>query len=469
MGVPVITIAQMREWEAATWAAGITEKEVIDQVGRCVAERAIQLTGPSGRILLLAGKGHNGDDVRAASKFLAPERWDLIEVATPEETTKELSPARIQTYSLVVDGLFGIGINRPLNESWQRLIALLNNSQLPVLAVDTPSGLNADSGEVHGTAIRAEVTLTVGAPKVGLLLPGSSQWVGRLEVASNVGLIPCPCRSEMIWTEGSDFARFPPTRAVASHKGTYGHVVIYAGSLGYHGAAVLAARGAQRAQPGLVSLFTFDQVYLPIASQLQAAMVHLWREGAPMLPSTSALLFGPGLAAPDLPPLFKAELRKLWLTSPLPVIADASGLDWLPSGEIASPALRVMTPHPGEAARLLKQTTESVQSDRPATLRQLSARYGNCWVVLKGHQTLVGRSDGQIHVNSSGNPYLAQGGSGDVLAGYIAGLLAQSRLQPDPGRTIRYAVWQHGAAADLLSRQNPNWTVEDFVAVLGRA
>jgi NAD(P)H-hydrate epimerase len=132
-------------------------------------------------------------------------------------------------------------------------------------------------------------------------------------------------------------------------------------------------------------------------------------------------------------------------------------------------AVRVITPHPGEAARLLKMSSAQVQADRPAALRELSARFGQCWVVLKGHQTLIGRSTGDIAVNSSGNPLLAQGGSGDVLAGYIAGLLAQPALQEDVSLTLRYAVWQHGATADALSAQRSNWIVEDLAAEIGTA
>jgi hydroxyethylthiazole kinase-like uncharacterized protein yjeF len=173
------------------------------------------------------------------------------------------------------------------------------------------------------------------------------------------------------------------------------------------------------------------------------------------------------LAASDLPTDLKSELRHVWRELPLPVIADASALDWIPKGATPAKSIRVMTPHPGEAARLLKVKTAEIQSDRTAALRKLSKQYGNCWVVLKGHQTLVGRSKGDIFFNSSGNPFLAQGGSGDVLAGYLGGLLAQPQLQADPTTTIRYGVWQHGAAADLLSSERTNWTIENLLETLG--
>jgi NAD(P)H-hydrate epimerase len=152
----------------------------------------------------------------------------------------------------------------------------------------------------------------------------------------------------------------------------------------------------------------------------------------------------------------------------MPVVADASALDWLPTGATRTHAARVMTPHPGEAARLLKASTSTVLANRPSALRELSRRWGNCWVVLKGHQTLVGRSTGDIYFNPSGNPKLAQGGSGDVLAGYLAGLLAQPTIQGDPLTVVRYAVWQHGAAADALSARQRVWTTEDLIPMLGQ-
>jgi len=149
------------------------------------------------------------------------------------------------------------------------------------------------------------------------------------------------------------------------------------------------------------------------------------------------------------------------------VVVDASALAWVPPERNEAPGIRVITPHPGEAARMLGSETAQIQSDRVQSVRTLSARFSNCWVVLKGHQTLIGRTDGPVFVNSSGNPFLAQGGSGDVLSGYLAGLLTQPRLQANPLLTLRYGVWQHGATADLLEQDQPNWVVEDLVSHLG--
>jgi len=467
MPVPVISVAQMREWEKASWDAGRTEAEVIRQVGKVVAARALSLTKAGDTVLLLAGKGHNGDDVRAAHENLAGQRvTELLEVTSPDSDLAKLESALARRPALLVDGLFGIGLNRPLDESWMAFVKRINHEKLLVLAVDVPSGLNADTGEPMGAAVEASVTLTVGAPKQGLLRTEAADYVGCFEVAHAVGLIPCPHKSDLLWTLPEDFVGFPPRRPATGHKGNFGHLAIIAGSLGYHGAAVLAARAAQRAQPGLITVLTQESVYHSVAAQLQAVMVNVLQLQTPFPPGFGAFLIGPGLVSPELAEM-KISVRRFWRDLSEPVLVDATALDWLASDPILKNKVRVITPHPGEAARLLKMPSKNVQADRRAALRELSRRYGNCWVVLKGHQTLIGRDTGDIFVNPSGNPHLAQGGSGDALAGFIAGLLAQPALQADPAKTIRYAVWQHGLAADHLQMTRRNWVVEDLIETLG--
>ena len=468
MPIPVISTAQMREWEAATWATGQTEAEVIRRVGKRVARRARKLTRAGDTILFLVGKGHNGDDARAAAKQLDGRRAEVLEMFLPDTDLLPLESALQAKPALIVDGLFGIGLNRPLSESWQKIIVTINDSKIPVLAIDLPSGLNADTGETFGAAITAAVTLTVGAPKTGLLAPAAWPFVGRLEVAEDVGLVACPLISDLNWTRPEDFEHFPPARSVAGHKGDFGHTFIVAGSLGYHGAAVLAARGAQRAQPGLVTLLTPENVFYPVAAQLQAVMVNAWRPETNFPESASAVLAGPGLAALPVVDELRKALRHWWRDLNCPFVADASALDLLAAEPFQKKFIRVLTPHPGEAARLLKTSPQKIQADRVAALREISRRFGHCWVVLKGLQTLIGRSEGEIFVNPSGNSFLAQGGSGDLLAGFLAGLLAQPAMQAEVGKTIRYAVWQHGAAADRLTATRANWTVEDLAGEIGR-
>jgi len=459
----------MREWEKATWATGQTEAAVIRRVGGCVAELVRKLTGANDLILILAGKGHNGDDARAAAEFLTDRKLKILKVLDPGTDLPALEHALHETPALIVDGLFGIGLNRPLAEPWQKIIATVNQAKLPVLAIDVPSGLNAETGETFGAAIEATVTLTVGAPKAGMLAAQAWPFVGRLEVTDDVGLVPCPLKSECLWIQPKDFKNFPPPRPVAGHKGTFGHLAIIAGSKGFHGAAVLTTRGAQRAQPGLVTVFTQENAYAAIASQLQSAMVAVLLPDTVLPENMSGLLIGPGLAAYDIEEHLRHAVHHWWRDSRTPVVVDASALDFLTAGPVAKNCCRVLTPHPGEAARLLNCTTVKIQSNRLASLREISKRFGNCWVILKGHQTLIGRSEGPVLVNSSGNPHLAQGGSGDLLSGFIAGLLAQPPLQTDIAKTLSYAVWQHGAAADKLQSSRRNWIVEELANEIGNA
>ncbi len=467
MPIPVITVAQMRDWERATWASGQTEEAVMRRVGQVIAQRIEQLTRPGDFVLVFAGKGHNGDDAKYAAEYTAGREVQVLRVLEPETALREAQPMLARHPALIIDGLFGIGLNRPLAANWIQLIQQINQTGLPVLAVDVPSGLNAETGLPLEDAIRATITVTLGAVKAGLLQESAWPFVGRLEVAPEIGLVPYPFSTELNYVVPQDFPGFPPRRPPAGHKGTFGHLIIIAGSSGYHGAAVLTARGAQRAQPGLITLITSESVYLPVAAQLQSTMVRRGT-GDLSLPRTCTAIFaGPGLASEEVSDGLKEAVRSFWRESPLPVIIDASALAWLPAGPCPEGSLRVITPHPGEAARLLETTTAEVQKNRPQAVRKLSRRFGNCHVVLKGHQTIIGRQQGTLLVNSSGNAYLGQGGSGDLLGGYLSGLLAQPTLQADPGQTVRFAIWQHGAAADALLATRPNWTIEDLAAALG--
>ena len=468
MAVPVISVAQMREWERATWATGQTETAVIARVGEALGRRAMALTRAGDGILILAGKGHNGDDARAMQEHLLDRDVRAFDVANPITAMPELENAFQSRPRLIVDGLFGIGLNRTLDRPWVELIDRVNGAEIPVLAIDVPSGLDAQTGQALGSAIRATWTATVGAPKPGFLVDGASDYVGRIEVVNDVGLVACPIKSELQWTEPRDFSAFPPSRPLASHKGTFGHVAIVAGSLGYHGASVLAARGAQRACPGLITLFPQPEIYAPVASQLQAVMVDVWSDEVEFLKFT-ALLFGPGLAANGIRNSVREACRREWNRAAIPIVVDASALGWLSPDEEPMSGIRVMTPHPGEAARLLECSTVDVQRNRLSALRAVSRRFGHCWVVLKGQHTLVGRAEGEVFVNGSGSADLAQGGTGDLLAGFIAGWLAQPTLQRDPLRALRYAVWAHGAAADRLSARRKHWIVEELADELGNS
>jgi len=269
----------------------------------------------------------------------------------------------------------------------------------------------------------------------------------------------------------TDFVNFFPRRELNAHKGSFGHALIIAGSRGYHGAAVLAGIAAVKSGVGLVTICTQKESYLPVASQLRQQMVDYWEHDWRIPQSVTSVLIGPGLVAAEIPSFFWNWITKIWVELPIPIVADASALDRIPPG--ATGGRRIITPHPGEAKRCLKLNSISPSiSVRAGYLRQLSEKYGGCSVVLKGHHTLIGDSLGKIFMNFTGNPDLAQGGAGDILSGYMAGLLAQPLLQKDIVKTVSYATWRHGYVSDILSAQskerqdNSRWVLDDLLKIL---
>lgn len=471
--LPVLTPDGMRAWERATWASGVREADVIARVGARVAAFARKRAG-DGRILLLAGKGHNGDDVRAAMPHLGHGQAVHLDILDPEASMAALERALAQRPALVVDGLFGIGLNRPLSGAWVRWVNKVNASGAQVAAVDVPSGCNALDGTPWGAVMRADETWTVGCPKTGLLTSAAVPWVGRVRVLDDVGLVPwmsAAIPDEDVaghWGDDGWAWAWAMRRSVDLHKGRMGHVGVVAGSRGYHGAAVLATRGALAANPGLVTTWTHPRSYVPVAAQVASAMVMEWEQGLPMGQGVTCLVAGPGLAGPGVEPWLVRWVREAWAESDAAMVVDASALDMLEPGPVKPGRIRVITPHPGEAARLLGGTADAVQRDRVGALQRLEAMFEGAWVVLKGHGTLVGRQGWKPWWNATGNPWLAQGGSGDVLAGYLGGWLARPGPGPDPGSVLRAAVAEHGAAADRLLEAGMGWTTEDLAGEIGR-
>ncbi len=462
MAIPVVTVEEMRAWEASTWQQGVQEEDVIHQVGAAIAEWIRHSDYHQHPVVILAGKGHNGDDGKAAALHMTGADVQTISIQDPKAAIQVVQEALSQDSNLVIDCLFGIGLNRPLSNGWDLLVQVINDSPHPIISIDTPSGLDVREGIAPGPCIVADYTLTVGAPKLGMLSKAAQPFVGYIHCLTDVGLSTPPEGGELYFNEPRDFAHFPPRRRAGDHKGTHGHLQIIAGSAGFHGAAVLATRGAMAARTGLITLETLPECYLPVASQVQQAMVRSWFPENPTPRNTSAILIGPGLAASNVPASLREYTRTLWRSSPIPVIVDASALNWIPAGPATCQAPRIITPHPGEAARMLFTTTKTIQQRREETVRRLAEKFANCWVVLKGTHSLIGNSTSNLYFNNTGNPNLAQGGSGDVLAGILAGLLAQPRCQVELERTIRFAVWQHGRAADELQRNRAHWTIEDL-------
>ena len=466
MPLPILSVAQVRDWEKRTWDAGITVDSVIEQAGQAVAQLAAQVTQSGDSILLLAGKGNNGSDTRIAAKHLSGRQVKILDVTDPSEDLAVMRQCLQEDPVLVVDGLFGIGLNRELDEHWQKLIHCLNETDAPVLSVDCPSGVDADNGIVQGAAIEAAITLCLGGLKPGLLVNSAAKYVGQLRIASRIGLDDPAPEADSHWVTGQDMRGMRPQRNPASHKGSHGHVGIIGGSTGFHGAPILAGCASLRAHPGLVSIFT--PAYQPVSAQCQSVMVHPWGRGCmDALSRVSALVAGPGLAGDDIDDSLRQTVLNLWNQSGKPMVIDASALDWVPKESPESRAFRLLTPHPGEAARLLDCSVDEVESDRLRAARALAEQFG-VTVLLKGRHTILTQANGPALVNSTGNVGLAQGGSGDVLAGFIGGLLGQPVFRGREIQAVTYAAWKHGWAADQLTAVGDYWGMDDLINALGK-
>jgi len=433
-----------------------------------------------------AGKGPSEDC--ATQRGICEKQ--AIPVTPVDDEADALEAAAVAADAdLVVDALFGTGLGRPLEGVFATLVESLNDLVVPILAVDLPSGLNGSKAEILGPHVQADATVTFAAPKVAHVFPPTSAAAGEL-VVSDLGLPPALV-DEAAEEGGAlhlliphDLAGLLPRRDPDSHKGTYGHVLVVAGATGTAGAAVLCARAVVRSGAGLVTVAvpeplvatvdgaSLESMTLPLAAgprgQITGDAV------APILDAAEgkdAVALGPGLGDDD----DTAEaIRDAVLRLPVPLVLDADGLNAFAGrlGELAGrPAATILTPHPGELGRLLECSAAEVQEDRLAAARR-AARESGAVVVLKGHRTLVAvpaeeeAGDPAVWVCLAGNPGMATGGTGDVLTGVTAALLAQLLARSDRGGdgeeveggdlaaaadAARLAVWLHGRAGDLVA------------------
>jgi NAD(P)H-hydrate epimerase len=443
--IPLLTADEMRAAERQAIEGWGVPSLVLQEHA---ALGALALLPPDGPLHVLAGPGNNGGDALALAR-LARLRGREVQVWSPfaqpewrgdaalqarlwqglgEDIETAPNPAEImRTWrGWVVDGLFGLGSTRPLEGPAAAWVKALNGSGLPVLALDLPSGLDPSAAEVPGEAVRATRTACFGAHKVCHGLLPAREHCGEISV------IPIPLdHPPMADLQLLERPQLAP-RAWNAHKGSFGHVVIRAGSLGMSGAAVLAALGALRVGAGLVTVLTDPDVRAEIAAQVPEAMVLPWRGSVPA--EADVLLVGPGGIAqvPD------------WDG---PLVVDASALKegegkrWM---ERPGPAI---TPHPGEFARLFRLSRPLLMDERLVQARQVSRGKPGV-LVLKGAQTVIagGAREG-LWINPTGNPGMATGGCGDLLAGMLAGFRAQGLPMREAAAT---ATWFHGAAADRL-------------------
>lgn len=427
------------------------------------------------RVALLCGVGANGGDGFAVARHLENrgvvpvivivgdrasihgdarinldicERLGLPIYEIREERDIESGLAHAADADLLVDAIFGTGLNRAPAGMHAEVIRGIAELRIPVLAIDLPSGANASSHEPFEPCVQAEVTVTFAAPKLCHVFEPASLYCGEVIVA-DISIPEIAIEDELVTLAlitPKDIEAHIAPRSASTHKGTYGHVAIIAGSPGRSGAAVMSARGAIRTGAGLVSVMTDAETAKLVHANSIESMTYSGSDLAAFLENKNAALIGPGL--PDDEAAYE-NTRALVNAIGLPMLIDASALNAF-AGRAAElnphHASRVITPHPGELARLLDTDTASINANRIDAARE-AARLTHCVVVLKGYQSLVAEPDGHVFVNPTGNPGMATGGMGDVLSGIIAALLARGA---DPVDAACTGVYLHGLAGDLL-------------------
>src|SRR6266478_1783993 len=479
----VTTAAEMRRIDALAIESGIPSATLMERAGTGAAE-ALLARFPHVRktgVVVVAGKGNNGGDGFVVARVLKRRRvrcevilaariddvrdparaklraWQRAGGKTTTITAQNLGPLQraLARAGCVVDALFGTGLTGEMTGLPAEAITLVNASGLPTVALDVPSGLDSDRGVPLGVAIEAELTVAFAAPKIGTVIYPGARYAGELAVV-DIGI------PEEAMASVADAAALLRPRDPEGHKGTNGHVVVIAGGRGKTGAVVLASRAAARAGAGLVTAGVPAAEQHSVAARLLEEMTApLPDDGdgtlafpvpdayAALLEGKRALVVGPGIG---VSPACKALVGWLVTHAPLPAVIDADALNCLaatqPDGAWGSRERpRILTPHPGEMARLTRLDGAAVQADRIGVARRLAAERGVI-VVLKGARTVIAEPDGRLAINCSGNPGLGSGGTGDVLAGMLGGLLAQGYPAAD---AARLGVFLHGYAADRVA------------------
>lgn len=449
----------LREIESAH---GDDQPPMMERAGKAAAQLAVQLqSGLAGPPLILAGPGNNGGDAFVVARILKESGFDPVVVflgqidKLPADARKAWQrwsaigrchndiPAR--SYGLVVDGLFGIGLTRPLADPYLALIARINAYCGPVLAIDCPSGLNADTGMLNPVAVRATHTVTFIAHKPGLLTLDGPDHCGEITVAG-IGLGNDVNKSpDAGYLNAPElFSKYLLPRRRNSHKGSYGSAAIIGGAPTMAGAALLAGRAALKLGAGRVFVGMLERVAVD-HGQPELMM----RAAQDAFGVATAVAIGPGLAQSGE----ALNLLRRAIDTPLPLVIDADALNLLAAHPVLAKQVArrqqdtLITPHPAEAARLLDSNIEIIQSDRIACATELAQRY-RASVVLKGCGSVIATPEGRWFINATGNGGLASAGSGDVLTGFCAALLAQGWTI---GAAALGATWLHGAAADMLT------------------
>ncbi|MBI3971634.1 MAG: NAD(P)H-hydrate dehydratase [Chloroflexi bacterium] len=491
----LVTTAEMRELEQRTFAAGVSEADLMERAGTAVAHAAADwLVNPRGRsLLVLVGKGNNGGDALIAARVLAqryemrPRIYLCAERAAGDPLltwAHELgvptalhganggeSEAALREWladaGVVLDGILGIGGRLPLRGAIAEVLAHCRQIRPPGqrrIAVDVPTGVQSDTGQADERAFEADLTLATGPAKPGLFIYPGAGCAGRVR-ALDIGLTGAGEAGTLFRLEASDAARLLPARPDDSHKGTFGTVLVVAGSNRYVGAAYLTGAAAVRAGAGLVTLALPRHAQLALAGR-SVETTFLPLPDDPAVPGCltprhlgllletalgyDAVALGPGLGSEDATvDLVRLLLERLAADEGAPsVLVDADGLNAIAkSGDWPRPAAPkwVLTPHPGEMSRLTGVPVRDVQADRLGIARESARRWGQI-LVLKGAPSIVAAPGGTAHLSAFANAALATAGSGDVLSGIIGGLLAQ---RCPPHEAALAGVYVHGLAGEL--------------------
>lgn len=503
----VVSVATMRELEARAMAAGVTEVDLMGNAGLAAAQaarrfcqRRIHQTQLR-RITVVAGKGNNGGDALVAARYFATHGDLPVTVygVVPKEAytgsarhhasrlppqvayhqVEALPPEALAPGGLILDGLLGTGATGAPRQPYDTLIQQINTSHLPVVALDIPSGLDADSGHAAGAVITADLTVTLGLPKRGLLTAEGLARCGALRCVK-IG-IPAEMESEITGCGEAFFARdasaLLPRRPHEAHKGIFGHTLVIGGSAWYAGAPMLAGEAALRAGGGVVTV-AVPATIRPLVSSVMRALIlralpdagsgfldqNALSELETMFATAQAVVFGPGVTPREPGGAVLARV----LQASVPVVIDADGLRLLarnPTLAERRTAPTVITPHPGEMRALLngfglERLLNAPRSQQAAEF----ARQTGLHVILKGQGTLVTTPDGGQSQNTSGTNGLATAGTGDVLAGILGSLLGQGMPVWD---ALRLGTFIHGAAAELAPHGNRSLVADDLLCTIG--
>lgn len=486
-----LTAAQMREVDRRTIdEIGIPGVVLMENAGRGVAEEIIQRFSPTcaACALILAGKGNNGGDGYVIARHLMNKGWDVktlvlaereaikgdaavnlfalekcggqIDFVSDNDTLKT-SFSAINKITVLVDALFGTGLTKPAQGLYLQAIEWLNRQTSPVVAVDISSGVDASTGQLLGTAVNADLTVSFAFAKIGQVSYPGAGLAGELVVV-DIGVpeqVAEQTSADCLLIDAAEGKLLLPVRSQNGHKGTFGHLLVVAGSTGKGGAAVMAAESGLRGGAGLVTLACPQSAQPILASQLTEVMtvplvdfkgelsLQALDDLQALTEGKQALAIGPGLGLGEE---VGGLIRRIVQDSDLPMVIDADGLTALCGHmhvfERQTERQLVLTPHPGEMARLTGLSIAEVQADRFTVARDFAVRH-RVVLILKGARTLIASPDGRVHVNSSGHAGLASGGMGDVLTGLVGSFLAQGLAALD---AATLGVYLHGLAADRL-------------------